>query len=196
MKEDILEQLASDYLEALGYFTLTNIKFRPDPSDPDFDSKQDSVHSDIDVLGYCPKRAGVDKVIAVSCKSLQEGFWPEWEVNAIEKNKIVSGREAWRRYRELVVPKWARAFRKCISDLTNESTFVYVTAVTKVNDDRSPWENNSKFRETLGAEIKLLSLNEMVEAVLPALSNTVANSELGRTLQLFKAAGILGDNDA
>lgn len=196
MKEDILEQLAADYLEALGYFTLTNAKFRPDPSDPDYESRQDSVHSDIDVLGYCPTRIGEDRVIAVSCKSLQEGFWPEWEVKAIEENKIVSGREAWRRYRELVVPKWARAFRKCISDLTNETSFVYFTAVTKVNGDRSPWESNSKFRETLGAEIRLLSLSEMVQAVLPALSSTVANSELGRTLQLFTASGILGGKDA
>ena len=71
MKEDILEQLASDYLEALGYFTLTNVKFRPDPSDPAYESRQDSVHSDIDVLGYCPTRIGEDRVIAVSCKSLQ-----------------------------------------------------------------------------------------------------------------------------
>jgi hypothetical protein len=39
-------------------------------------------------------------------------------------------------------------------------------------------------------------LTDMVQAVLPALSNTVANSELGRTLQLFKASGILGGKDA
>lgn len=196
MKEDVLEQLASDYLEAMGYFTLANIKFRPDSSDPDYDSRQDSVHSGIDVLGFCPTRTGNERVVAVSCKSFQEGFWPEWEVKAIDENKIVSGREAWRRYRELVVPKWARAFRTCIRDLTGENSFVYITAVTKANGDRSPWENNTKFRETLGNDIRLLSLNDMVQAVLPMLTNTVANSELGRTLQLFKASGILGGNDA
>ena len=196
MKEDVLEQLASDYLGAMGYFTLANIKFRPDSSDPDYDSRQDSVHSDIDVLGFCPTRMGNERVVAVSCKSFQEGSWPESEVKAIDENKIVSRREASRRYRELVVSKWARAFRTCIRDLTGENSFVYITAVTKVNGDRSPWENNSKFRETLGNDIRLLSLNDMVQAVLPMLTNTVANSELGRTLQLFKASGILGGNDA
>lgn len=196
MKEDILEQLVCDYLGACGYFVRTNIKFKPDSGDPEYEARQDSVHSDIDVLGYSPVRAGPDRVVAVSCKSYQEGFWPEWEVAAIEENKVVSGREAWRRYRELVVPKWARAFRACIAGLTGESTFVYITAVTKVHGSPVPWEQNPRFRQVLGAEIRLLTLSQMVKAVLPTLTTTVASSELARTLQLFKAAGILLEKDA
>ena len=35
----------------------------------DFVSKQDSNHSDIDVIGINPKKNGADRVFAVSCKS-------------------------------------------------------------------------------------------------------------------------------
>ena len=48
MKEDILEQIASDYLNLRGYFTQTNIKYRPDKSEPDWNGRQDGVHSDIE----------------------------------------------------------------------------------------------------------------------------------------------------
>ena len=69
MKEDILEQLVDDYLQSEGYFTRHNIKFKPRKEHPDFVSKQDSNHSDIDVIGINPKKNGADRVFAVSCKS-------------------------------------------------------------------------------------------------------------------------------
>ena len=68
MKEDILEQLTDDYLQVKGYFTQHNVKFRPDASHADFETKKDSNHSDIDVLGFNPKLSGPERVLAVSCK--------------------------------------------------------------------------------------------------------------------------------
>ena len=53
-KEDILEQLVEEYLLHEGYFVRHNIKFLPRRDHPDFISKQDSNHSDIDVIGYHP----------------------------------------------------------------------------------------------------------------------------------------------
>jgi hypothetical protein len=52
MKEDILEQLVDDFLLAKGYFTRHNVKFKPRADHPEFIPKDDSNHSDIDVLGY------------------------------------------------------------------------------------------------------------------------------------------------
>ena len=71
MKEDVLEQVVDDYLQLNGYFTMHNIRFRPARSHPDYVSKDDSVHSDLDVLGVCPTVHGPARVVAVSCKSWQ-----------------------------------------------------------------------------------------------------------------------------
>ena len=70
----MLEQLVDDDLQAKGYFTRHNIKFKPRVDHPDFVTKDDSDHSDIDVLGYHPLLSGPARVFAVSCKSWQGGF--------------------------------------------------------------------------------------------------------------------------
>jgi len=62
-KEDILEQIVEEYLIHRGYFVQRNIKYRPDATDPDYQSKKDSVHSDIDVLAFNP------------AKKATSGFW-------------------------------------------------------------------------------------------------------------------------
>jgi hypothetical protein len=62
----------------------------------EYDTRQDAVHSDIDVIGIHPRLDGARRVIVVSCKSWQSGFRPEYWIDAIAKNKVVSGREAWR----------------------------------------------------------------------------------------------------
>jgi hypothetical protein len=47
MKEDVLEQIAGDYLQFKGYFTTHNMPFRPRSNHPDFVSRSDLVPSDI-----------------------------------------------------------------------------------------------------------------------------------------------------
>jgi hypothetical protein len=78
-----------------------DIKYRPHPSNPDFSARQDAVPSDIDVLGINPSLEGAARVIAVNCKSWQSGFRPKSKITEIENNKVVSGREAWKAFREL-----------------------------------------------------------------------------------------------
>ena len=56
MKEDILEQMVDEYLQHKGYFTRHNIKFRPAGDHVEYDTRQDAVHSDIDVIGIHPPR--------------------------------------------------------------------------------------------------------------------------------------------
>jgi len=170
MKEDILEQLTADYLNHGGYFTVCNVKYKPDPADPDFNSKQDCVASDIDVLAYNPLKTGADRVWVVTCKSWQTGFWPQWEIDHMEKT--VSGREGWRRYRELWQPKWSRALAAKVEELTGEREFTHCTAVTVIGDGRRD-SSDPRFSTE----------------VLSAMTNTMANSDLGRTLQLLRACG-------
>lgn len=191
MKEDILEQLAEDYLRHLGYFTLNNVKYRPLDSDPDATKKDDCVHSDIDILAVHPKKRGAHRVIAVSCKSWMMGFSPNSIIDAIDNHKKLSGREAWKGFRELAVPKWSRAFRTKIKELTGQSQFTYWTLVARLKGDAAVWEQHKAFRKQLGGNpIRLVTLEEVVTIVLESATTTPAPSELGRMLQLIAAAGL------
>lgn len=190
-KEDILEQLVEEYLLHDGYFVRHNVKFLPRRDHPDFISNQDSNHSDIDVIGFHPQRTGPERVKVISCKSWQGGFDPSAEIRNLQNNSKVRGREAWRSFRELVVPKWSEAFLTAIESATGQRKFIYVTAVTKVIGDRACWECNPAFVSALGGnEIRILELREMLNSIAPGLSTTLAGTEVGRMLQLFKAAGI------
>lgn len=190
-KEDILEQLVEEYLIHRGYFVRHNVKFLPRKDHPDFVSNQDSNHSDIDVLAYNPNVQGPARVWAVSCKSWQSGFNPAAKLQEIQHDKIVSGREAWRGFRELCKPKWSEGFMAAVHAATGSTEFTYVTAVTKLVGDASVWEQHAPFRAAIGNNpIKVITLMEMLKDVSEELSTTMAGTELGRTLQLFRAAGI------
>lgn len=189
--EDILEQLVEEYLLHEGYFVQHNLKFRPSEAHPDFVRQLDSNHSDIDVVGIHPHRQGADRVVAVSCKSWQSGFNPRAEVEAIEQNKIISGRERWKPFRELVSSKWSEAFLRRMEDATGTRCFTYITAVTRINGEKLPWEENPAFRHALnGNPIKIIDMRNLLASVLPKLTTTPANTNIGRILQLIKAAGI------
>lgn len=190
-KEDILEQLVEEYLLHEGYFVQHNVKFLPRRDHPDFESHLDSNHSDIDVIGFHPMKTGVDKVVAVSCKSWQEGFNPTSEIKHIRENKKIRGREAWKSFRELVVPKWSEAFVTAIEAATGSKQFTYITAVTKVVGDKSDWENCQDFQLGIGGNpIRVVDLRHILNSIYPAMGTTLASTEVGRMLQLFKAAGI------
>ena len=193
IKEDILEQIVEDYLLHKGYFVRHNVKFRPRKDHPDFISNQDSNHSDIDVLGYHPTKVGDDKVLAVSCKSWQGGFNPSKELTAILNNKKLGGRDAWKVYRELTCPKWSEAFLKAIKDATGVDRFTYVTAVTfTAGTDKAQWESHESFQQALcGNPIQIITLREMIDEIAGELSKTLATTEVGRMLQLFRAAKII-----
>lgn len=198
-KEDILEQIVENYLLHKGYFVQHNVKFRPRKNHPDFISNQDSNHSDIDVLGYHPTKNGHKKVFAVSCKSWQGGFDPSAQLSAILDNKKLGGRDAWKMYRELTCPKWSEAFLKAIKDATGEGLFTYVTSVTFIKGDtagKSRWENHAPFkRALLGNPIQIITLREMINEILEELPETLAPTEVGRMLQLFRAAKIITATD-
>jgi len=189
MKEDILEQLVDDYLQSKGYFTRHNIKFRPRSDHLDFDLKKDSNHSDIDVIGINPKQQGADAIWAVSCKSWQSGFRVKAMLDAIGQNKRVGGREAWQFFRELVKPKWSEAFIQAVEDATGSRRFTYVLAVTAIVGDRALWESHPEFQKAMsGNPIRMIDLRKMLDYVQKMSTTTVASSQIGRVLQLMRAA--------
>lgn len=170
-KEDILEQLVEEYLLHDGYFVRHNVKFLPRRDHPDFISNQDSNHSDIDVIGYHPTRTGAERVKVISCKSWQGGFDASAEIRNIDQRKVVRGREAWKSFRELVVPKWSEAFLSAVQAATGQSEFTYVTAVTKLVGSKTPWETNQTFIKSLGGNpIRIIDLREMLNFISPSLS--------------------------
>jgi hypothetical protein len=134
----------------------------------------------------------------VSCKSWQEGFDAGAEIRSIEQQKTVRGREAWRGFRELVVPKWSEAFLTAVQSATGQREFTYITAVTKLVGGKAEWEQNQGFHQALGGNpIRILELREILDSIAPALGTTLAGTEVGRMLQLFKAAGVsLGSGGA
>jgi hypothetical protein len=190
-KEDILEQLVEDYLIHKGYFVRHNIKFLPRKNHPKFEVKEDSNHSDIDVLGYNPLLRGPDRVWAVSCKSWQSGFRVNSKLNEIKHNKTVSGKDAWKHFRELIIPKWSEAFIDRIEEETGQRQFTHVTAVTKRIGEPEPWETNPLFCKRMeNNPIRIIELREMLDVVQGSVDTTLAGTELGRILQLLRAAGI------
>jgi hypothetical protein len=66
-----------DYLKFNGFFTVHNVKFKPATIHPDYSKANDSVASDVDVIGFHPMREGTERVWVVGCKSWQIGFDPK-----------------------------------------------------------------------------------------------------------------------
>lgn len=189
MKEDILEQPVDEYLQSKGYFTRLNLKFRPRDDHPEFQSKKDSNHSDIDVIGFDPNRKGADRVWVVSCKSWQAGFRVSSKLTELAQNKTIAGREAWQAFRELMKPKWFEAFIDAVEQATGTRKFTYVSAVTAIIGDPREWETHPPFIAALrGNPIRMIELSEMLDHVEKMSTTTVASSDIGRLLQLMRAA--------
>lgn len=191
MKEDILEQIAEGWLLSRGYFVQHNLKFRPRKSHPDFVTSLDSVPSDIDVLGFHPLKDGPERVVAITCKSYQQGFHPAAFLGALQNNKNIGGRPAWKSFRELVKPKWSEAFIDTVFDATGTREFTYTLAVTRLTGTRYMWEDIKPYSEAMnGNPIKLITLEEMIKSVMDQMTSTPASTDVMRILQLMKAADL------
>jgi hypothetical protein len=190
MKEDVLEQIVDDYLQMRGYFTTHNIRFNP-PKDLDYVPRNDAVASDIDVVGLHPHHTGADRVMVVSCKSWQSGFDATHILAQLRRKAPNPKRLRELQFRELWLDKWARGFRKTITELTGETAFTYCLAVTRVKGDTAAWNADVTIRHNLGGNpLRFLTLEDMWAAVLSKVTTTPASSEIGRLAQLLKAAGL------
>lgn len=194
MKEDVLEQIVDDYLQFSGYFTRHNVRFKPDQSHPEYIAEKDRVSSDVDVVGFSPRRHGVDQVVVVSCKAWQDGFNAGRKLAELKGERpSPKGRATWRHFRELWIPKWSDALRHSIADLTGRDTFTYLVAVTRLvgEGDPSAWAKDPTIARNLpGCPVGFLVLEDMWKKMLDELTKTPAASEMGRLVQLLKAAGL------
>lgn len=195
MKEDILEQLVEDWLQAQGYFTRANLKFRPVEGSEGYDAKLDRVPSDIDVIGIHPGKEGSERVYVVNCKSWQDGFEIQKTARKLRENPnaMLGGKEYWKHFREFSMPRWTDAFLAALRGLTHCEQFTHFTAVTLACDpqNKADWEENEMFgRAMQGNPVRFITLPEMLGHVFSRLGTSVESSPFSRTLQLFKAAGL------
>ena len=190
MTSDILEQIVDDYLQHRGYFTIHNVKFRPDESNAEYDSQADCVHSDIDVMGFNPTEPDPYKrVMAVSCKSWQDGFPASRWVGYLEKGELFHNVPAWKKFREISREKWGEAFSKKILEKTGQHHFTHVTAVLYLKGSKEPWEQCELFQRcNKGNPVQIWTLSEMLDDIHGALGTTPTFSDVGRLLQVMKAA--------
>lgn len=196
VKEDVLEQIVDDYLQFEGYFTIHNVRFRPRVDHPQYVGRDDSVSSDVDVVGYHPTKQGRSRVIVVSCKSWQGGFDATAKLAELRGEKRNPKRATWRHFRELWVPKWSEAFRESIRERTGQTDFDYRIAVTRLKGDAEAWAVDSTIAMNLaGCSVGFLTLQGMWATLLERLTTTPAPSEIGRLAQLLKAAGLTAENE-
>ena len=194
MKEDILEQIVDDYLQHRGYFTQHNIRFRPRQNHPEFLTSTDSNHSDIDVVGIHPRLSGLDRVMVVSCKSWQGGFNATAKLAELKGEKKNPKQATWKKLRELWIPKWSEAFLDEIAERTGLTKFSYRIAVTRLRGDTEAWSRDPRISGNLpGCSIGFLTLEEMWRDLMDNLGTTLAPSEVGRLVQLLKAANLSDD---
>jgi hypothetical protein len=211
MKEDILEQLIEDYyVSMLGWFVKHNIKFRPSKEHSDYNSKQDSVHSDIDIIAINGIKTKLDRVHVISCKSWQEGFGiKDWldvlEGEATYNKKQSDGfqrRESWKYFRELISDKWIESFLNIIEQETGQKDFTYIIAVTKIKEpenEKIKIENSKIIKDRFknknsNMQIKFLTLETIINSIKERIENKettfTESTDVGRIMQLFNAAKI------
>lgn len=187
----MLEQIVDNYLQFRGYFTTHNVRFRPRRDHPEYEGNQDSVSSDVDVVGFHPKLSTPDRVVVVSCKAWQGGFDGVGRLAQLRGDRPNPSRAVWRAHRELWAPKWSEAFRAAILELTGERTFAYRLAVTRLRSSVAGWATDPTIVDNLaGSTFGVLTLEEMWSTVLAEVTTTPAPSEIGRLAQLLKAAGL------
>lgn len=213
MKEDILEQMAEDfYLAQPGYFTKTNIKYKPDEKRNDFISENDSVHSDIDVLAFNPNKKLIE---VVNCKAWQTGINFTQFVTEIENTitnqppKPVGERPYWTHFRELGIIKWTDGFLKKIREETNSTEKLNIKynllclKLTNKGTDNEYKANLKKIKKIIQGYfykidnkvevefiIKIIDdiVIELIDGLINKNKTAVENTHLARTFQLLLAS--------
>ena len=208
MKEDILEQITEDWLISQpSTFTKSNIKFKPDKNHSDYSSKADNNYSDIDILAVHLDKSGMERVSVVSCKSWQTGFDPGiWMDKLCDTKNHSYNKDGkiknWRYFRELIVPKWTRAFVDTIKLETKQTDFTYYVAATNILGDRKKEFENcnffiKNFKDQGAGEVKIIikPFSEMFTSFFSRNNKqTLEPTLVGRLLQIIKASDLSEDN--
>jgi len=193
MTEDVLEQVVDDWLRRFGYFTRTNVTFGPRRGDADHDSRLHNQGSDLDVLAVNPREHGPRRVLAVSCKAMQQGFAPNKWLEHADKDAKYNGKLARKHLRELWDPVWAEALRRQVEELCGTRCFTYVLAVTALGrggtTDTTCWQEHPIVGANLaGNPAEVWTFARMWADLRANVTETIEPSHVGRLAQLLKAA--------
>ncbi|MEW8014904.1 MAG: hypothetical protein AB2807_09010, partial [Candidatus Sedimenticola endophacoides] len=83
-----------------------------------------------------------------------------------------------------------------IEEISGSREFTYTTAVTAIKGEKSVWENHADFSKILnGNPVRVLTFSDILNDLWPTINTTPASSEVGRVLQLIKAAHWLDEKE-
>jgi len=86
-------------------------------------------------------------------------------------------------------PKWSEAFVDAVEMVTGTRKFTYVLAVTAIIGEPQLWETHQPFIQAMGGNpIRMIDLTKMLNHIQKLSTTTVASSDIGRVLQLMRAA--------
>jgi hypothetical protein len=203
MKEDILEQIGSDWLLSIpGTFVKTNLKYRPSDKSKNFIRNQDQIHSDIDLISINTKE--LDTIKVFNCKSWLDGFdfgqfYTKLSTDEGRQSKF-AGKPIWKHFRELTSEKWTNAFiERLLAENPNAKQIEYCVLCVKAKNEHmvSKWIDLPVIKEVfLNKKLRLnnircVELKTALDEIKPAAHGVIENSDIGRTLQLLKAAKII-----
>jgi hypothetical protein len=127
--------------------------------------------------------------MVVSCKAWQTGFRTSTLLAQLRGEVRNPKRPVKLMFRELLIEKWADAFRARVKELTATGDFTHCLAVTKLLGNGSAWGEDETIRSRLdGNPLRFLTLTEMWDFVQQKTGT--APSEIGRLAQLLRAAGV------
>jgi len=199
MKEDILEQIAADWLlQKNGCFVKTNLKYKPSPECDQFNCKSDIIHSDIDLLSVDLQHP--ETVTIINCKSWMDGFDFKWFHNYLsdteKHSKAFGGKEVWKHFRDLVNEKWHQAFIERIkaeNPLFKKLNYIILSVFAKNEEYVAEWMTNQliikNFKKSkIEFSIQGKEIAELVNDIETKGSEYAENSAFCRTLQLLRVA--------
>ena len=80
---------------------------------------------------------------------------------------------------------------KAVQDATGTEKFTYCLAVANIKGDRQVWQSHQPFIDALGDNpIWVITSQDMIAEIYDDLGTTLAATEVGRMLQMFRATRI------
>lgn len=203
MKEDILEQIGSDWLnQKPSAFVKSNLKYRPLSTDTDYVKEKDNIHSDIDLLSV--SLSDIETVTVINCKSWMDGFdFKSFHNNLIDESKhdkLYGGKEYWKHFRELISPKWHRAFIQRVKEENpkfKKLKYIILTITAQNKASIIEWKSNPIIAKNfMDSGIELISIeskeiHELIDEIKTEGGGFVENSDFCRTLQLLRVGKLI-----
>ncbi|MBB5986042.1 hypothetical protein [Sphingobium lignivorans] len=187
------EELVRAALNAQGYLTFENAAYRLHGNAKSL-AGQDNPQltaSDIDLIGFAPRKKGPQRVLAINCKGSREGLRLPADAERISgrTRAPVAGCVPETGFRELCQPDWAIAFKDCIYRWTGERSFMHVMAVRSYTGEKRLWSCHPPFQQMLTEHLDIWDLDHIVRKIHEGRERLhVSNSVLKLVDLLYRPA--------